>query len=186
MHLPVAIWSDHAYDSSGVWTGSTTVVDGIPIIMFPGLNATGPETMNLAKPSNLSDPFFTNWTMSEHNPIMPAGHDWCTAWKTKEGEWRTTNLEGAIFSSYDFTNWKRLGQVFDANECPELFERPRTCDGCPTCTDEDTDGDTNCPTHIYKRSNQRFDGYMLGNYEDGAPNTTGVWQNTTVPIEYGV
>jgi hypothetical protein len=32
------------------------VVDGIPITMFPGLNA----TVILAKPSGLSDPLFTN------------------------------------------------------------------------------------------------------------------------------
>ena len=33
-HLPAAIWTDHDYDSSGAWTGSTTLVDGRPVIML--------------------------------------------------------------------------------------------------------------------------------------------------------
>ena len=33
-HLPVAIWNNHSYDGSGVWTGSATIVDGSPVLMF--------------------------------------------------------------------------------------------------------------------------------------------------------
>jgi sucrose-6-phosphate hydrolase SacC (GH32 family) len=34
--LPVAIWNDQYYDNSAIYTGSTTIVDGKPVMMYPG------------------------------------------------------------------------------------------------------------------------------------------------------
>ena len=59
-HLPVAIWNNHSYDGSGVWTGSATIVDGSPVLMFLG---PGTEDMNLAHPADPMDPYFTEWAM---------------------------------------------------------------------------------------------------------------------------
>jgi sucrose-6-phosphate hydrolase SacC (GH32 family) len=154
-HLPAAIWTNHNYDNHGAWTGSTTIVNGTPVIMFPGLAATS-ETMNLATPANLSDPYFVEWKMSPRNPIAAAGHDFCTAWQTKTGEWRVTNVDGVIYSSEDFEHWWKISdeQIFDSNECPELFELPRVCDRCPALK-------AGAPTHVYKKSNQHLDSYMV-------------------------
>ena len=33
--LPVAIWNDQYYDNSAIYTGSTTIVDGKPVMMCP-------------------------------------------------------------------------------------------------------------------------------------------------------
>lgn len=61
-HLPVAIWNNHSYDGSGVWTGSATIVDGSPVLMFPGLGP-GTEDMNLAHPADPTDPYLVEWAM---------------------------------------------------------------------------------------------------------------------------
>ena len=34
--LPVAIWNDKWYDNSAIYTGSTTIVNGKPVMMYPG------------------------------------------------------------------------------------------------------------------------------------------------------
>ena len=37
--LPVAIWNDQYYDNSAIYTGSTTIVDGKPVIMCVTMSA---------------------------------------------------------------------------------------------------------------------------------------------------
>ena len=34
--LPVAIWNDEYYDNSAIFTGSATIVNGKPVMMYPG------------------------------------------------------------------------------------------------------------------------------------------------------
>ena len=36
-HVPVALWNEHWYNAGGIFTGSATVVDGKPFILFPGI-----------------------------------------------------------------------------------------------------------------------------------------------------
>ena len=75
--LPVAIWNDKWWDAAAVYSGSTTIVNGSPVIVYPGLYAkpapkrgaervrSGHDTRNhayaVAVPLDLSDPFLTNW-----------------------------------------------------------------------------------------------------------------------------
>jgi sucrose-6-phosphate hydrolase SacC (GH32 family) len=33
--LPVAIWNDRYYDNAAIFTGSTTIVNGKPVMMYP-------------------------------------------------------------------------------------------------------------------------------------------------------
>ena len=187
-HLPAAIWPDERYDMSGAWTGSATVVGGIPHLMFPGLNVVEhlPETMNIATPANLSDEDYTHWKMSPLNPIVQAGHDFTTAWRTAAGEWRVTNVDGAVFCSSDFKSWTRAptvgAPVFPGGECPDLYALPPPCAGCNATADAAT-----APTHVFKRSNQQFDGYQFGRYADGQRNSSGVWHNYStgfLPVDF--
>ena len=74
--LPVAIWNDEYYDNSAIYTGSTTIVDGKPVIMYTGRCKTLPGqsgcndnaslgfTYALAVPANASDPLYTRWSKS--------------------------------------------------------------------------------------------------------------------------
>ena len=70
--LPVAIWNDHYYDNSAIFTGSTTIVDGKPVMMYPGKckglgggkgcnGGKGGFTYVLIVPENPADPLYTNW-----------------------------------------------------------------------------------------------------------------------------
>ena len=67
--MPVAIWNDRPYDSSGIFSGSATVVDGRMVQIYPGLCnkvdwplCNTSFTLNVAVPSDPMDPLATNWT----------------------------------------------------------------------------------------------------------------------------
>jgi hypothetical protein len=163
------------------------VVNGIPMIMFPGLTDHG-VFMNLASPANLSDPDYTVWEMSPLNPIESGTTDYSTAWQSDQGEWRATNHDGSIVSSFDFKEWLNIpDRVFDGGDCPELIKLPRLCDKCNQSMPV-ADGQT--PTHVYKSSaaktpdGMQGDGYQFGVYEFGAANTSGTWSNTSAYQAY--
>ena len=86
--LPIAIWNDQPYDNIAIFTGSTTIVNGVPHIIYPGLCNTTyyPECETgivaaIAIPSDMNDPFFTNWTKPDYNPIIKnSSRDPTTAW----------------------------------------------------------------------------------------------------------
>ena len=103
-HLPVAVWNDQDYDSVAIYTGSATLVDGVPTMVYPGLCSskywddcqTG-TLFAIALPEDLTDPFLTNWTKPSYNPVFNnTQRDPSTAWQTSEGEWRFTNYEGKV------------------------------------------------------------------------------------------
>ena len=114
--IEVALLPDQPYDLGGVFSGSTTIVDGIPTIIYTCLSSTRTSTHTrsaqiltlspclcvssgvaenqwqsqcLARPSNLSDPDLTLWEKSPANPIIsaPFGRDPTTAWRTESGDW---------------------------------------------------------------------------------------------------
>ena len=139
--LPVAIWNDRYFDNSAIFSGSTTIVNGRPVIMYPGRCKTGGEgtpvcndgnggfTFALAVPTNGSDPTYTQWSKEGSiggqpftNPVLNfTGDDPSTAWRTKDGEWRLIgntrcSQEGgtggnAIFGSADFAAWYLVGCI---------------------------------------------------------------------------
>eukprot|EP01052_Picozoa_sp_SAG31_P039954 SAG31_NODE_5666_length_2394_cov_1.342919_1_plen_672_part_10 len=110
--LPVAIWNDQWWDAAAVYSGSATVVDGKPVVIYPGLYAPSPSppvdsawvdydvrvdhdtrqhSYAMAVPANLSDPFYRNWTKvinGSKNPLFTqVGDDPSSAWQTAAGEW---------------------------------------------------------------------------------------------------
>ncbi len=190
LHLPAAIWSDHGFDSSGAWTGSTTLVNSPanPIIMFPGLTAHG-VLMNLAKPANRSDPHLVRWASETTN--LSATTDFSSAWQTADGDYLTVGHEGQLYrSSNTFQNWSAVPgpALWPAGDCPDMFELPRTCDGCTARTT--SPGDT--PTHVFKHSLQGSVGdvYQFGHYTPpGAGNVTsgGSWTALSgfIPADFG-
>jgi sucrose-6-phosphate hydrolase SacC (GH32 family) len=159
--MPVSIWNDQPYDSSAIYTGSATIVDGHVVQVYPGLcdpkNGDCPGRTNLciAKPADPSDPLQTNWTKETAvtgavNPIVNAtGRDPSTAWQTEAGEWRLTTFDTVIMGSMDFKTWYRIGKQpgFPHGECPSFFPLPPTYPGAgPAPAGAET------PTHVHKAS----------------------------------
>jgi beta-fructofuranosidase len=138
--MPISIWNDQPYDSSAIYTGSATIVDGQVVQVYPGLcNAAnakklggvcpGGTNLCIAVPANPADPLQTNWSKSGKsghlagyvNPIVNAtGRDPSTAWKTPSGEWRLTTFDTHIMGSMDFKSWYHIGtqKDFPGGECP--------------------------------------------------------------------
>eukprot|EP00937_MAST-01D_sp_MAST-1D-sp2_P007582 g7582.t1 len=138
------------YDPTGIFTGSVTVVDGIPIATYPGEPG---DNMCEASPLNLSDPLLTVWRKSTANPLPrqrwaphTTGPLGCTAsWRGGSGgDWTTTiqstdapapapaapaatggPMRTTFWQSADFLNWTYLGNL----RCP-------ACDQCvQSCSD---------------------------------------------------
>lgn len=36
-HLPISVWNDSPYDNVAIYTGSATIVNGVPTMVYPGL-----------------------------------------------------------------------------------------------------------------------------------------------------
>jgi beta-fructofuranosidase len=121
-HLPVALYPDMPYDNSGIFSGSATVVNGVPVLSYSVCNQ---KVVGLAVPSNKSDPFLTNWSKPAYNPVMKFEEvenytrvgqfrDPTEGWKGKDGVWRMlTGCDDApcLFKSHDFINWFPSGQL---------------------------------------------------------------------------
>ena len=181
-HLPVAVWNDKPYDNEAIFTGSATIVNGVPTMVYPGLcnkndwpNCGTGTLLAIAVPEDLSDPFLTNWTKPAYNPIVEnTQRDPSTAWQTPSGEWRLTNYEGKIFSSTDFVHWSRPADgltPFPVAECPDFFPVPARCTG-NGCDAPAAPGFN--PTHVHKHSDGG-DWYAFGVYDAGADGTSGTW-----------
>lgn len=186
--LPVAIWNDQPYDSSAIFTGSATLVDGTPNIVYPGIctKAAWPACSTgvvnaLAVPANRSDPLLAQWAKPAFNPIVEnAVKDTTSAWRTAAGEWRFSDAAGRVLSSADFKTWAPVGAVKGwGGDCSDFFELPPFCSGLPGCAP--AGANATLPTHVFKNSGSGgiscpgADCYWLGRYDEGAPNTTGAW-----------
>ncbi|CAF1027765.1 unnamed protein product [Adineta ricciae] len=136
IHLPVALVPDQPYDINGVWTGSITLVNEIPIITYTGITNTNKQVQCQARPANLSDPTLTNWTKSLLNPVItnPDGRDPSTAFQDDQNNhyliygYGTADLGGqaVLFTSTDFLNWTYLHPIHSNHydtfwECPDIF-----------------------------------------------------------------
>jgi sucrose-6-phosphate hydrolase SacC (GH32 family) len=194
-HLDVSIWNDRLYDERAIFTGSATVVNGKPYLVYPGLCVKGRQpdcnsgtVLALAVPANDSDPFYTEWKkLDALNPIVNnTGRDPTTAWLTDAGEWRMVTYDKQLHVSTDFLHWTNPGaSALPSGECPSLFPLPRRYN--------DNDGDTEetaldprmrsdaTPTHVFKHSynppgpDQGQDVMLVGTWVDGARGTTGNW-----------
>ena len=184
-HLPVAVWNDQPYDSVAIYTGSATIVNGVPTMVYPGLctrhNWSSCDTGTLlavAVPADhAGDPLLTNWSKPAYNPIVNnTQRDPSTAWQTAAGEWRLTNYEGKVYSSLDFVAWNVSSggaAIFPVAECPDFFPVPAACQGAGCAAPWPGTGPA--PTHVHKVSIGAQDYYTFGIYDEGAVGTTGTW-----------
>lgn len=182
--LPTAVWNDQDYDSVAIYTGSATIVNGVPTMVYPGLcaahrwaNCSSGTLFAVAVPTDhAGDALLTNWSKPSYNPVVNnTQRDPSTAWQTAAGEWRFTNFEGKVYASDDFVHWGVAGggaALFSEAECPDFFALPALCAdaGCAT-----PPPGTLLPTHVHKQSSGGQDWYTLGVYGDGAPGSTGTW-----------
>jgi len=187
-HLPVAIWNDAPYDTRAIFTGSATIVDGVPTLVYPGLctqrafpGCLGYDFAVAVPADHAGDPLLTNWSKPNYNPILNGtGDDPTTAWRTEAGEWRMTRKDGKVFSSRDFVHWAQSacvgdhcgpqGAFFNDSECSDFFPLPRFCEGIGCAS-----GGVDPPPNFVHKQSANGDLYTLGTYLDGAPNTTGFW-----------
>ncbi|CAF3258461.1 unnamed protein product [Rotaria sp. Silwood2] len=136
IHLPIALAPDQSYDINGIFTGSTTIVNGTPIIIYTGITNENRQVQCQAKPANISDPTLTNWTKSTLNPLItyPNGRDPSTAFQDIENNYYliygygTEELGGqaVLFTSKNFLNWTYLHPIHSNQydkfwECPDIF-----------------------------------------------------------------
>ena len=181
-HLPIAVWNDAPYDNVAIYTGSATIVNGIPTMVYPGLctkrdwaNCSTGTLLAVAIPDDhANDPLLTNWVKPSYNPIVEnTQRDPSTAWQTASGEWRMTNYEGKVWTSPDFVKWSVASAVLFAQaECPDFHPLPGLCagNGC-------ANGSAHAlqPTHVHTESSGSQDWYTLGVYTDGANGSAGTW-----------
>ena len=136
VRLPIAIAPDQPYDINGVWTGSTTIVNNTPIIIYTGINQNNTQVQCQARPANLSDPTLTEWVKWPTNPLItyPNGRDPSAAFQDDENNYYliygfgTADLGGqaVLFTSRDFVNWTYLHPIHSNHndvfwECPDIF-----------------------------------------------------------------
>ncbi|KAI3938594.1 hypothetical protein MKW98_016099 [Papaver atlanticum] len=146
IHHKHAIVTSEPFDIKGVWSGSTTFVNGKPIIQYTGIiesNQWNYQVQNMAVPKNLSDPYLVEWDKpAKWNPIMKptdgvnasAFRDPTTAWKGPDGRWRTIigskiDRKGMaiMYRSKDFIHWIKARKPLHSArntgmwECPDFF-----------------------------------------------------------------
>nr|WEI57596.1 putative GH32 family protein [Didymodactylos carnosus]WEI57597.1 putative GH32 family protein [Didymodactylos carnosus]WEI57598.1 putative GH32 family protein [Didymodactylos carnosus] len=134
--LPIAISPDQPYDINGIWTGSTTIVDDVPVIIYTGINENNQEVQCQARPADATDPTMTEWIKFPMNPLItnPNGRDPATAFQDDQNNYYliygfgTDELGGqaVLFTSRDFTNWTYLHPIHSNHydnfwECPDIF-----------------------------------------------------------------
>eukprot|EP01052_Picozoa_sp_SAG31_P016645 SAG31_NODE_1109_length_9860_cov_22.119353_8_plen_541_part_00 len=185
--LPVAIWNGPAaWDSNAIFTGSVTIVNGRPVIVYSGRGPKGGYCT--ATPANGSDPLYKVWSKTDWaaNPVMNGDDDPSTAWKTKHGEWRLTGNGNPrhstrscsprgggcapIYASSDFKNWSFVGHTnLPVSECPSLFPLPPLAPGTQASPDQPL------PTHVHKWARW----HQFGRWIDGTPGVgdglAGLW-----------
>lgn len=133
------------YDSAGVFTGSTTLVDGDPVVVYTCDASGNVQLQCVARPANRSDPTLRQWVKQANNPVIaapPTGvprddfRDPTTAWLV-DGRSRLAvaafaNGTGHVvqYSTTDFESFELDGILFsdptpDSEfgmfECPDFF-----------------------------------------------------------------
>ena len=190
-HMPVAIWNDEDYDRYAIYSGSATIVNGAPHIIYPGLclknewpaddHAHYCTNFVAAIPrDHANDVLLENWTKPLYNPIVNgSSKDPSAAWQTSTGdgttsEWRFSDNAGQIFSSVDgFQHWRSVGVLrgIPEGDCPSLFRLPALTPGVGSAP-----AGVEQPTHVHITSGSPFGTWMqVGKYSDGPPRSPGEW-----------
>ncbi|TVU06422.1 hypothetical protein EJB05_49635, partial [Eragrostis curvula] len=141
--LPTAIDPTSPFDGHGCWSGSvTTLADGVPAILYTGVNRSNVQVQNVAFPKDASDPLLREWEKSGLNPVIPLPadipadkfRDPSTAWLGRDGLWSVTvsgEVEGMgstqVFKSKDFLHWKRNPAPLHSSRAAGMWWSARTC-----------------------------------------------------------
>jgi sucrose-6-phosphate hydrolase SacC (GH32 family) len=140
---------DACPDSGGLGTGSATIVDGNPRLLFPAIHSCGIDlalssrcfSQCVAEPENRSDPLLRVWKKRMIiDDRWPAGidvnrHDDSAAFRVKDKWWMflATGSTGPkpnhgvnlLYSSADFKSWRREHSLWNVSggllSCPEFF-----------------------------------------------------------------
>ena len=186
-HLPVAIWNDQPYDSYAIYSGSATIVNGTPHVIYPGLclKRLWPADsrahwctnfVDAVPADHTTDPLLRKWTKPLYNPIVNgSAKDPSAAWKTAAGEWRFSSNAAEIFSTTDWISWRSLGTVaaLPQGDCPSLLPLPRTTPGSGPAPP----GHAPTPTHVHITSGSPYKTWMqVGRYVDGGVGAPGKWE----------
>nr|CCV19965.1 beta-fructofuranosidase, insoluble isoenzyme IVR1_4AL [Triticum aestivum] len=140
--LEPGIYPSKPFDINGCWSGSATILpNGVPVIMYTGIDPNDRQVQNVAYPANLSDPFLRKWVKPDYNPIInpdrginaSAFRDPTTAWYGPDGHWRLVvgskeNMRGiaVLYRSRDFRRWIKAHHSLHAGltgmwECPDFY-----------------------------------------------------------------
>eukprot|EP01013_Petalomonas_cantuscygni_P000695 TRINITY_DN10701_c0_g1_i1.p1 TRINITY_DN10701_c0_g1~~TRINITY_DN10701_c0_g1_i1.p1 ORF type:complete len:551 (-),score=59.77 TRINITY_DN10701_c0_g1_i1:481-2133(-) len=185
-YLPVALWNDQPYDAVAVYSGSVTIVNGVPVVLYPGLCTkeqwaqcdTG-TVIASAVPADNTDPLYQVWTKSPQNPLVEnTQRDPSTAWWVSDGsnagKWRFTTFDAEIYESSDFISWRRVGASnFSRGECPSFFPRPPLTPGWNSGRNSTGAPMPPLPTHVHKFSVGGKDVYRPGTYVASDPEFPG-------------
>ena len=195
--MPVAIWNDRPYDRYAIYSGSATIVGGVPHIIYPGLclhdewPVRTPHCVNLATavPSDpRHDVLLENWTKPAGpgiNPIVNgSSKDPSPGWHAVNGtEWRFSDNTGRVFISKDFERWSPAhgSAGFPVGDCPSLQPLPLRRGGGKSdggrAGGARSPRSTERPTHVHVNSGNPFGSWaQVGVYEDGPAGTAGVWR----------
>eukprot|EP00271_Cylindrocystis_brebissonii_P012981 TRINITY_DN32514_c0_g1_i1.p1 TRINITY_DN32514_c0_g1~~TRINITY_DN32514_c0_g1_i1.p1 ORF type:complete len:651 (-),score=99.35 TRINITY_DN32514_c0_g1_i1:235-2187(-) len=142
-YLPIALERDQWYDINGVWSGSATLYQGSPMLVYTGAAEGDAQSQNLAFPADVNDPFLRNWIKSPLNPVAeaPAGinrtdfRDPTTAWQGSDGLWRVMVGakrdgvdEALVYRTSNFSTWvlneapmRTASTRRKMWECPDFF-----------------------------------------------------------------
>ncbi|XP_024520926.1 beta-fructofuranosidase, soluble isoenzyme I [Selaginella moellendorffii] len=209
----LALVPDRWYDIKGVWSGSATIVNGKPILLYTGWTNSSTQVQNKAVPKNSSDPLLREWIkVDAENPfaVPPPGintsdfRDPTTAWIGQDGLWRTAvgskyraNDTGIIlqYRSKDFAKWELLDESLHAVngtgmwECPDFF--PVAVHGQQGS--ENYLGEENAiQKFVIKVSldETRFDTYVVGDYDPASekflPSFEALDIGTALRYDYGI
>lgn len=123
-HQPVALVPDQSYDSYGVFSGSITLVKGVPVASYTCVDSSEKQRQCLAFPTNSSDKFLRSWTKSKFNPVIaqpPKGagyqsfRDPTEAWRDSQENWVFavgtsfySNPSVVIYSTSNYSNFTTL------------------------------------------------------------------------------
>ena len=167
----IGVWNDQPYDSTAIFSGScVNSVHGQMTLIYPGVCKKGSSpaciygtTVNLAVPTDSSDPLSRNFTKLSNNPICqvngsvgrggggPAGGggDSSAAWQTTTGEWRLLTRDkflSNVWESPDFRTWTHIGPQpgFTQGACPSFFPLPKATRGAGPAP-----AGSEKPSHVY-------------------------------------
>nr|GMC74806.1 beta-fructofuranosidase, insoluble isoenzyme CWINV1-like [Ipomoea batatas] len=184
-HIPALSPSQPAADINGAWSGSATILpNGLPALLYTGVDSRNRQVQNLAVPKNPSDPYLQEWVKSPRNPLISPNHynkinatsfrDPTTAWRGPDGNWRI--LIGSkvarrglaiLYRSKDFVRWVQAKRPLHSADGSGMWECPDFYPVSTNPTGLDTSLVGSRIKHVLKISldESKHDYYTIGTYD---------------------